>query len=283
MNTIMFRSQVCSALLSLVMTTVLAGGASAAGPDLLGIRVGMTPEEALSILKARAPKEKWQTVKLKLKFNNARQQFAYVPNGEFRAVIENNRDRAASALNQYSLHLTPTPGNERVAAFCRVQNFGQERAVFNDVIAGLIEKYGKPSFRDKNYPGKLIWAFDANGKPQPLGLSNYIANHAGFPCTNSLSLVDTGWGVKYEPKGIAYDMNGKKIEVSLIKTCGATMIRANVMPFGEGFAQALNIELISNTLATAGKESADKLIESAIADDLAREHGAAKKRSKPDI
>jgi hypothetical protein len=78
-------------------------------------------------------------------------------------------------------------------------------------------------------------------------------------------------------------MNGKKIEVSLIKTCGATMIRANVMPFGEGFAQALNIELISNTLATAGKESADKLIESAIADDLAREPGAAKKRSKPDI
>ena len=262
------------------------------GPDLLGLRVGMTPEEALPILKTRAPKEKWQTVRVKLQFQNSKQMNAHVPNGEFQAVLENKR--VHSALNHYVVFLTPTPGEERVAAVLRIQNFGEERPLFTQVIAGLIEKYGNPSYsQDPQYGGgKLVWAFDTNGKPRPMGIPKSIQNVMGFPCTNGVALpyLDrevVGWSTKYEPLGKAFDIGGGKPgNVSYVNACGSTMVRATVIPFGGlggEFAQGLTVELIGHSLATAGKQSADKLTESAIADDLARERGAAQKRSKPDI
>lgn len=264
-----------------------AGGS--AGPDLLGIRVGMTPEEALSILKARAPKEKWQTVNVQLKFEDAKQTRANVPNGTFRAVLENKR--AHSALNHYVVFLTPTPGKEHVVAVLRIQNFGQDRPLFDQVIAGLIEKYGKPSYREepKYGGGKLVWAFDADGKSRPLGIAKSTANSRGFPCTNGVALpyLDPGgWSVNYEPEGIAFDIGGKKGSVPYVKACGSTMVRATIVPFGgigAEFAQALIVELIDHAAATAGKEHAVKLIDAAVAEDLARERGAAQNRSKPDI
>jgi len=283
---------VVASLLAAAFTTIAgpqfaASAGSLAGPDLLGIRVGMTPEEALSILKSRAPKEKWQTVSVKLQFDNSKGQRAYVPNGTFRAVLRNNVEH--SALNQYGVYLTPIPGKERVAGVFRSQNFGNDRPLHDQVIAGLIEKYGKPSWRTlPGYPEKLIWAFDADGNPRSLGIGNSNADKAGgFPCTSAVVLpragaVDVGWSVNYVPVG----KTGEGKEISLVKACGSTMVRAEVIAFGPvggEFVAGLNVELIGHTLATAGKESAVKLTETAIAEELAHERAAAQKRSKPDL
>jgi hypothetical protein len=267
MNMNKFRSQVCSALLSLVMTAVLAGGASAAGPDLLGIRIGMTPEEALSILKARAPKETWQTVTAQLMFRSIKNPgvpMANVPNGTYRAALINKP--RANWDDRYYVFLTPTPGKERVAAVLRSQNYqiGQDRPLFDPVIAGLIEKFGKPTHRkgsgsnDYNF---IFWAYDADGKPRTLG----TVNQDGNPCTQGVTLPFDArsaaeWSLMYSPV-TTVAIKGKEMKVSYVTSCGDTIVRAFVQPAGKGFAALMNVELIGHALTTAGKEYAVKLID----------------------
>lgn len=267
-------------------TQSASGAGGLAGPDFLGIRVGMTPEETQSILKTRVPKETWQTVNMQLAFTNAKFQTAKVPNGTYRAAVENKTRDGFS--DRYIVYLTPTPGKERVAAVIRLQTFRQDRPLFDELVAGLIEKYGKPTYRGKVTPGKFIWAFDGDGKPRAFGIKD--PSGWGAPCENFEELPilssqltpSAGWSLRYKPV-VDMAVGGKQINDSWESACGTTMVRAFVHPAGAGFAAGLTVELIGHAQATAGKESAVQLIESAAAADLARERGAAKKRSRPDL
>jgi len=263
-----------------------AGGMT--GPDILGIRVGMTSEEALAILKARAPKETWQTFSAQLTFQDSRFQSVKLPNGTFRGAVKNRS--ADSSGNMYIVYLTPTPGKERVAAVTRYQGFNQytqERPLFDSLVAGLIEKYGKPTLNQSQKGGyaRLIWAFDAGGKPRPLTIKPRHAAEGG-PCVQGETLPinskeATGWSFKYQPVG-DFNVGGRMNDMPYVAACGDTLVRALVVPAGE-FVSSMHVELIGHAVATAGKERAVSLIDAAEAADLARARGAAQKKSKPDI
>jgi len=261
---------------------------SSAGPDLLGIRIGMTTEEALAILKARAPKESWQTYSAQLTFQDSRFQSVKLPNGTFRGALKNTS--ADSSGNMYIVYLTPTPGKERVAAVTRYQGFNQytqERPLFDSLVAGLIEKYGKPTLNQSQKGGyaRLVWAFDAAGKPRSLAIKPTYASEGG-PCVQGETLPinskeATGWSFQYQPVG-DFNVGGRKNDMPYVAACGDTMVRALVVPAGE-FVSSMHVELIGHAVATVAKERAVSLIDAAAAADLARARGAAQKKSKPDI
>lgn len=254
-----------------------AAASEPAGPDVLGVRVGMTHAEALAVLRTRAPKENWHTISTTLQFQSSGQQWTAVPGGTFRAVLLAKKQQGSNDTNHsYLAYFSPTPGNERVVAFALHQNYMQQRPLLKDVVAQLAEKFGKPG--EAVYDAEFIWGFDAKGARRPL----MILDASGSACRHVPQLVyptqwqPPSWSIDYNPVGQV-----SRKPVDLVSACGAFMVRARIHPFGEGFVQALTLELIGNDLATAGKSAALKQIEDAKTGELSGARDAAKKGPKP--
>jgi len=271
-----------SLLASLFVASVACVGAALAagepsGPDVLGIRVGMTHAEASAVLRTRAPKKNWQTTSLTLQFEDSRNQRAAVPNGTFRAALLTKKLRLTTETpDTYLAFFSPTPGDERVVAFVLNQYFLQQRPLLKDVTAQLVGKYGKPG--EVLYDTQFLWAFDSKGAPRPLS-----QDQSGSPCRHvqQVGFLDQrevpSWSIDYKPAG---EINRKPIDH--VASCGAFMVRAKLMNVSaDGFVLALQIELIGHELATAGKLAALRMIDDAKASELAGARVAAKKGPKP--
>ncbi|MDP1900169.1 MAG: hypothetical protein Q8K96_06920 [Rubrivivax sp.] len=252
-----------------------AAATEPSGPDVLGVRVGMTHAEALAVLRTRAPKENWQTISTTLQFQNSRQDWTAVPGGTFRAVLLEKKQRIVNeSPDSYLVYFSPTPGNERVVAFELTQIYVQQRPLLKDLTAQLVEKFGKPG--EAQYDTQFTWGFDTKGAPRPLS-----QDQSGAPCRHVQRLADPkqwggpSWSIDYNPMG---QINRKPVD--LVSACGAFMVRARIIQSGEGFVTSLNLELIGHELATAGKAAALKQIEEAKAGELAGARDAAKKGPK---
>jgi hypothetical protein len=247
------------------------------GPDVLGIRVGMTHAEALAVLRIRAPKENWQTISTTLQYQDSRQAWAGVPGGTFRTVLLAKKQHGSNDTpDTYLAYFSPTPGNERVVAFALHQSYMQQRPLLKDVIAQLVEKFGKPG--EAMYDAEFIWGFDAKGARRPL----MIQDASGSACRH---VPQPGYPTPWQPPSWSIDYNPvgqvSRKPVDLVSACGVFMVRARIQAFGEGFVQALSLELMGHELATAGKSAALKQIDDAKAGELAGARDAAKKGPKP--
>lgn len=250
------------------------------GPDLVGLRLGMTPDEVMTALKARAPKEKWQTVMSDLRHTTSTGMLSPVPGGRFTAAIINDT-RNTTRADEYWAYLAPVPGKERVIAIARRQNFLQERPLVDNTIAALIEKYGPPAARDPSDKLILGWSFDTAGKPRAFPQDPYTLSTI---CLGSQPLYQTprevgNWSVRYEAEAT---VSRKKVRYE--ELCGATVVRARIVAAGTGgFAQALTVELIGHAAATQGMRDLDAFMQNAKAADLESEKAKAATRAKPDL
>jgi len=136
--------------------------------DVVGLKLGMTPEQAFAALKTHNPK-------LKIDIIHARLQHPTAPDGTTARVPKwviahtvgaggpNFFYQADSSMESIALEFTTPPSPPLVAKIARVVQFPHAQPVLLDTLLdGLHKKYGPENgvLNDSR-----VWVFDANGKP----------------------------------------------------------------------------------------------------------------------
>ena len=135
--------------------------------DIVGIKLGMSPQEAFTAVKTHNPS-------LKLDVINARLQHPTAPQGTFvkvpewviahsiRAGVPNSFYEADGSAESIGLEFTTPPNPPLVSKVARYVQFPSGKSVLlGTLLDALHKKYGPENFA---LNGNLVWVFDANGK-----------------------------------------------------------------------------------------------------------------------
>ncbi len=130
---------------AILLTACLAGAAAAAPTwDAVGLKLGMTEQEARAALKAHAPQGRLADKLLKFTFSDgAKQQ----ETPAFLSTLESRIPGPAGSLDNEGIELTfsPPPSPQRVVRVRRaVTSYGDPPALPR-VIDSFVQKYGKPA------------------------------------------------------------------------------------------------------------------------------------------
>ena len=131
--------------------------ASGAGPEIVGLRLGMSLADVRAALKAHSPGLKSREVLTVV--NNA-------PSTEYLSVLT-----ATSPLRHpvgpedtIGVDFTPPPSSPRAIFIERFTGFPEgKRPLYSAVRAALIQKYGPPSHVQEGRDTYLVWARDPSG------------------------------------------------------------------------------------------------------------------------
>jgi hypothetical protein len=145
------------------LLAVLGDASAAQPPDIIGLRLGMTEQEAVAVLRARNPAVRIRTVIQTLPDPRATRATATLYAGYY------GDDRSGIGDEVVKLEFTnPTPV-PRVWGIWRKQSFpqGHELSMTNTVSA-IQGKYGQPQF-EHSATGQTTWtwATGLSGKPPP--------------------------------------------------------------------------------------------------------------------
>ena len=172
--------------LSILLLLAVLGDASsaqptarvpAAAPDIIGLRLGMTEQEAVAALRVYSPSVRIRTLVQTLPNPQATRATATLYAGFY------GDDRAGIGDEVVKLEFsnpTPTP---RVLGIWRMQSFPQGRELaMTHTLAAIQDKYGAPQFQHAApAQAQWTWATGVAGRPAP-GLS---------PCGGAYSPVET--------------------------------------------------------------------------------------------
>jgi hypothetical protein len=165
--------------LRIVVLVLLAGalGPSAAadlpggiGPDVLGFRIGMTPDEARGVLRAKV----FPTGDFEKTYKEDFRSLAFTISGRPQQEIPNSKYLSWFRLNGFDTDrankliqgaFSPEPGRESLVSIKRVEILPpQKHAPFETFRTAMVEKYGPPTRWDPKWPGIFAWHFDAAGE-----------------------------------------------------------------------------------------------------------------------
>lgn len=242
------------ACLSCASAAAFAGGV----PDVLGIKPGMTVDEAKAVLATQPQYKKLQVRSIQLAYTNSQGQTAPVPNAQTVGAIANYDSNSQEKI---AVEFGNVPGKERVIGVARYSMFvGNNRPLEDALRRSLVEKYGKPAFVDDLSKQVVIWAWDAEGKPRG------IPARGGFtPCNGAIALVDASGGGAYGNWSLGVFrpvIDHDRQRVSVNSLCGDVMVLARIVA-SEGFVNALHIQMMDHKGALAAREAAAKLIDAA--------------------
>jgi len=147
------------------------------GPDVLGLRIGMTPRPVVSIYKQRGfgankgPGNAYSQDAASLAIRGTNGQAQAIPNSKFLQYIygidagtRTISQRERPPEHQLVVHFAPLPGRETVVALERNLTYVLHAQPTLEVFQkALIEKYGVPTDAPKDFPFILRWKWDANG------------------------------------------------------------------------------------------------------------------------
>ncbi len=163
-------------------------------PDVVGVRLGMTEQQALQILHGQYPRGRFQEIP-------ASGVFPTNPKADYGFNVLPTNEIATDVV----VSLTAPPGPQvvwRIVRFTR-----RIHSSHANVLATLRQKYGKESLAglsngtittDDQRIGKLLWVFDEHGgrppmpSPQAFGPGSKIAIPCGASDTSGGPLSDTG-------------------------------------------------------------------------------------------
>ena len=130
--------------------------AAAAGfIDVVGIKLGMTPQQAVAAIRAHNPALTVKQVTIRLAHPGTN-GFDRVPH----YIVAYNAEKPAGWEVIVAEFTTP-PNAPVVAAISRFTNF--EPTIVANLVSGLDKKYGEEYPRSGNF--ERVWLFDQNGKP----------------------------------------------------------------------------------------------------------------------
>lgn len=150
--------------------------AKGAGPDILGIQIGMSPSEIRPLVKGRPTLKSYQEYKGRLAYRGVRGETKAVPNSEYIAGIHgwSRAPGVSAATDALLVTFSAEGGKERAIAVSRVQHFpSNETPTLRSYEEGLNAKFGPPNFRKPGGTGAtgteviLFWYFDSRGTVSP--------------------------------------------------------------------------------------------------------------------
>jgi len=161
------------------------------GPDVIGLRIGMAPDQAREMFKAHGfgssiksqdrPVASYAEGSNTLAFSLPGQAPQPVPNTNYVArlsgVISNVKHPATeSSGSVLTVFFGPVPGHEYIVSLNRTEYIpASKKPTFDAFAKTLVEKYGTPTELLPDSPGIYRWRYDSNGtlrKPAPA--SNFV-------------------------------------------------------------------------------------------------------------
>ena len=161
-------------------------GSGWSGPDVIGLRIGMTPDQAREMFKShgfgsstkspKRPFDSYSEGSNRLTFVLPGQAPQPVPNTKYVAqisgVINDTKYPATENAGELlTIFFGPVPGQEGIVLLNRTEYIPASKKPTVDVFAkSLVEKYGPPTELLPDSSGIYRWRYDSNGtlrKPAP--------------------------------------------------------------------------------------------------------------------
>lgn len=161
-------------------------GRGGSGPDVLGLRIGMAPDQAREMFKSHGfgsstkspnrPFDSYAEVSNTLTFSLSGQTPKPVPHTNYVARISGAMNDVKYPATESSgglltVFFGPVPGQERIVLLNRTEYIPASKKPTVDAFAKtLTEKYGTPTELLPDSPGTYRWRYDSNGtlrKPTP--------------------------------------------------------------------------------------------------------------------
>jgi hypothetical protein len=158
------------------------GGSAGSGPDLVGLRIGMTPDEVRAIIKSRGwgppakPLNDYEEISKTLLFRDLSVGgglvTAPVPNGTFLNGLKAGGVRGDGSTDHFNVVFTPVPGHERLISVQWHSGAADNKKPTFEVVENMmLAKYGRPTYSppDPNAGWYYLWSYDSNGMLHPPG------------------------------------------------------------------------------------------------------------------
>jgi hypothetical protein len=169
------------------------------GPDVLGLRIGMTLAEARAIFKSRIlVPDKYRKgytetpSSLMIRLPNGLSG-GLVPSGNYIDRIEAGWQGDGYSLHNFVVHFTPVPGHQEIVSLARLEELkSSTKPTFDAFEKTLLGKYGTPTHSDQ-VSGALFnyyWSYDSNGTLQKPGSIKDIPR-----CQSKVSMRGSTFGV----------------------------------------------------------------------------------------
>jgi hypothetical protein len=161
-------------------------GRGGSGPDVLGLRIGMAPDQAREMFKSHGfgsttksrnrPFDSYAEVSNTLTFGLSGQTPKPVPHTNYvsrisGAINDVKYPSTESSGGLLTVFFGPVPGQERIVLLNRTEYIPASKKPTVDAFAKtLAEKYGTPTELPPDSPGTYRWRYDSNGtlrKPTP--------------------------------------------------------------------------------------------------------------------
>jgi hypothetical protein len=234
--------------------------------DIVGIRLGMSPDEVRAVLKSKKLldyKESAETLSYLDSANGAMQP---IPNGRFVNVIAAWTPPPASAGGDnyqvdgeaFEVLFTPVPGKERVMGIVHSMGYSPANAVREVALEnGLVRKYGGYSAGD--LPQSPTWRIQGSGYLQ-----------VGDPCNRRGTLGGIGAlnGASVARENLALKRSAEDLK-SVVDRCGVVILTEDHFTANGGalredrLVTRFTMTAYSPEIALEGAKSATQLIQSA--------------------
>jgi hypothetical protein len=167
-------------------------GSAASGPDVIGLRIGMSPDEARAIFKSRVLtsdamrkgyKELSSTLAWKVPGRGIQMP---VSNGNYIQGFTANGSHDDQSVHNFTVWFSAVPGQEKLLSLSRSDDLlGSKKPTLGAFEKTLFEKYGTPTYRyepDRSGGYYFMWNYDSNGKLHNPGFTKDL-NSCNQPIT----------------------------------------------------------------------------------------------------
>jgi len=226
------RSVACGSVLALLAignhaAIAQSTDAQGSGPDVIGIRIGMSPQPVLGIMKQRdfgtGGSLPTKMDRATLVYRNAAGAELPIKGADYVSYVSGN------TKDQFvQVHFAPVPGRDNaVVALRREVRFEieRDRPLFGSVVRALAEKYGRAVALKKESPANLLWSFDKNGSPQKFG-------GEPTPCANLAHAFSTN------ASWVMYTVQGWRTFEDAMSRCGSSFLAVDLQFVGGKFQGA---------------------------------------------
>ncbi len=254
--------------------------------DIVGVKLGMTPQQAVAAVKAYNPNLKIETLTARLEHPTNAGSFVRVPQA-ISAYTANVR-QDLGPVEWIAMQFTVPPGPPLLAKVHRYTGFANGQPVMaSNLLQSLRKKYGQ-----ENYTATVTgWVFDSNGK-----LLTRVSNLQGS-CAHSgyASGVAGGGSGPHPPPG----ETGAQINLSNTANSGATQLGEagpDCMPLvwvtasnvGEGVAPnsqvtMMTVTMESGALMSMSLKATHDWLQAELDGKLKEQEDAAAKRAAPKL
>lgn len=262
-----------------------AAGKDELGPDVLGLRIGMTPARVREIYKSRI----LLSPELRKKYYERSETLAFhLPNGKLQPVPNANfyssfycahkENKIDGLYHEFNVSFTAVPGHEKLVSLHRLEWISpSKQPTLSAFLKSLPEKYGAPTYSPPGYPGQLYWFYDKKGalrKPGTVIKNVQDAEACLSPGSMPLNAMVGSWTISV-PENPQFRLMASK--------CGAIVMTMNLeIERGTMLVPSYETNLIGIESAIHAYDTSQEIIDKARAEAYGTKIKAGDQQ-KPDL